>query len=175
MVANQLQANLLEIQRFHPGAAGFGLNQHDGPQVIRAGAAFLIGELVQGVAAANGVGQTLLPVRLGFEHDRQLDHFLRLQLGSGDAVQHVAGRAFQVGRGGQFHHAAGAEARQHVEGQFGAAVVRLIHHHEGPAQAQHVGQRARRRAFGGSPSLNKPSRCVGDRLSKWCISAPLDW
>ncbi len=26
-----------------------------------------------------------------------------------------------------------------------------------------------------SPSLNKPSRWVGDRLSKWCISAPLLW
>ena len=62
-------------------------------------------------------------------------------------MQDVTGRALQIGRRSQFHHATGAEPRQHVEGQFGAAVMRLIHDHEGPTQPQHISQRIRNRSL----------------------------
>lgn len=148
VVADQLAAHALEVQRLHPGAARLQLDQHQRAQVGAARAAFVVGQLLQRVAPGDGVGQTLLPVRLGLQHDRQLDHLLGLQLGGADAVQHVARRALQIGRGAQLHHAAGAQPRQHVEGQLGAAVVRLVDHDERPAQPQHVGQRARRAALG---------------------------
>ena len=147
VIGDQLVLHLLEIQCLDSGAAWFRLNQYQRAQIRSPGTSLLIGQLVQGIAAANSVGQTLLPVGLGFQHHRQLDHFFRLQLGGGYAVQHVAGRALQIGRGRELHHPAGAEARQHVEGQLGAAVVRLIHHHERAAQTQHVGQRIRGRAL----------------------------
>ena len=141
VVVDEFSPDPRGVQRLDAGAARFSLNQHDGAQVGRAGAAFLVGQLVQGVAAADGVGEALLPVRLGFQHHRQLDHFLGFQFGGGHAVQHVRRRALQIGRGGQFHHPTGAQAGQHVERQFGAAVVGFVHDHEGPAQPQHVGER----------------------------------
>ena len=147
MVGDELVLHPLEVERLNASAARFRLDQHQWAQIGRPRASFFIRHLVQGIAAGDGIGQALLPVRFGFQHHRQLDHFFRLQFGSGHAVQHVAGRALQIRRGGQLHYPAGAQARQHIEGQFGAAVVRLIDDHERAAQTQHVGQRIGRGAI----------------------------
>ena len=100
VIGDQLVLHLLEIQRLDSGAARLGLDQHQGPQVGRTCVAFFIRQLVQGIASANGVGQALLPVRFGLQHHRQLDHFFRLQFGGRHAVQHIAGRALQIGCSG---------------------------------------------------------------------------
>ena len=57
-------------------------------------------------------------------------------------MQHIRRGPLQVRRRRQLHDAAGPETRQHVEGQFRAAVVRLVDNHERPPQLQHIGQRA---------------------------------
>ena len=62
------------------------LDEHNRPQIVSACTLFVLGHRVQGVASRYGIGQALLPVRLGFEHHRQLNHLLGLELGGRHAV-----------------------------------------------------------------------------------------
>ncbi len=95
---------------------------------------------MQFLAPGDGIGQTLLPVRLCFKHNRQLDHLFGLQLCRRYAVQHVARGLFCIRRSGQLHDAARAETGQGVEGKLSAAVMRFIDDYKGPTKAKHVGE-----------------------------------
>ena len=141
MVGDELLAYSLHIQRLHASAAWLGLNQHDRAQVLRARPLIGLGQFFQRITPGDGIAQTLLPVRFRLQHHGQLDHLLRLQLGRRDAVQHVRGSSLKIRCRGQLHHAAGAEAGQHIEGQFRSAVVRFVHDHKRPPQSQHISQR----------------------------------
>ena len=71
----------------HFPVLALGLEQDDGTQKIRT---FPVSQLRQPGARPDGVGHRLLPVRVFREQDGELDHLLRLELGGGNAEQHVA-------------------------------------------------------------------------------------
>ncbi len=98
--------------------------------------------------SAHGLGP--FPVRC--QADGHLDHLFRFQLGGGNGVEDVGrvlaplGLVLGLRRGGQLQDQRRAEPCQRAERQIAAAVMRLIHDHHGPVQAQKVGQRRHRTA-----------------------------
>ena len=128
------------LHRVHVGGpvAVLGLDQQQRTDVVRLPA----DQLSQASAGEQRVAHRVLPARRVLDqHDGQLDQRLGLELRRGDAVEDVAaGAGIGVGGGGQLDDARRRHALEHVEGEAGARVVRLVHDDQRPVDHQQVGE-----------------------------------
>ena len=139
-LGDQVLAQALDV---HLAALVLGLQQQDRAQVVAA-----CGQLARGLLGEAGAGEQrvahgLLPVGMGAQHDRQLDHLLGFELLGRDVVEHVAAVAALPQRGrGHLDQRGRTQAGEAVVAQRRARVVRLVDDHHRAVPVHQVGEAA---------------------------------
>ena len=140
LLRDQVLAQALDV---HLAALVLGLQQQDRTQVVAACSQLARRLLGEPGAGEQRVAYGLLPVGMGAQHDRQLDHLLGFELLGRDVVEHVAAVAALAHRGGgHLDQRRRAQAGEAVVAQRRARVVRLVDDHHRAVPVHQVGEAA---------------------------------